>query len=151
MDNLAQVAQILTKAGYTLQDCQVGFLCITDPTCIWPPFLEFIHNAWIVLTFITGILLAGWGATMVRGANHDMVKNLRSLVLIFGVLSVALPAVNLLGAGRAVVNSCNTIKLSQSHINELVRMRGQSMQQPEFENFDIRDSNFDDLNSDFAF
>ncbi len=151
MDNLAQVAQILDKAGYTLQNCEVGFLCITDPTCIWPPLLEFIHNAWLVLTFITGVLLAGWAATMLRGANHDMVKNLRSLVLIFGTLSVALPAVNLLGAGRAVVNSCDTIKLSQSHIDELVRMRNQSMQQQPFENFDIRDSNFDNLDSEFNF
>ena len=81
MENAAQIAHILQKAGYDVI-YQGGDLFITEPTCIWPPLLEFIDVAWVVLTVITGILLAGWGATMLRGANHDMVKNLRTLVLI---------------------------------------------------------------------
>ena len=152
MDNLLEVKRILVETGYgVLKDCPAGSLCIVDPTCIWPPLLEFIHTAWLVLAFITGILLAGWAATLLRGANHDMVKNLRSLVLIFGTLSVALPAVNLLGGGQAIVNQCDKIEISQDQVNELLKMRNQSLEQQQFENFDIRDSEFDNLEPEFNF
>ena len=149
MENLAEIAQILTKAGYQIQDCQTGFLCIVDPTCIWPPLLEFIHTAWIILAVLTGILLAGWGATMLRGAQHDMVKNLRTLVLIFGTLSVALPAVNVLGAGRAIVNQCDTIKISQDQVNELLKLRNQSLDTNQYETFEVIDSQYDDIEFNF--
>lgn len=144
---ISQVAKILTKAGYILQDCnQDGFLCITDPTCIWPPLLEFITNAWYVLTAITGILLAGWAVTMLRGASHDMIKNLRTLVLIFGSLSVALPAVNMLGAGKAIVGQCgDPIMVSYDRIQELVQMSRETLEHQQFENFDISDSAFDEF------
>lgn len=151
MDNLQQVAQILDRAGYILRDCQVGFLCIVDPTCVWPPLLNFIRVAWIILTFITGMLLAGWGITMLRGANHAIINNLRTLVLIFGTLSVAIPAMNLLGGGKAIVNQCDTMKISQAQVNELLKMRSQYLQQQNFEHFEIRDSDFDDLDSEFNF
>ena len=121
MESLAEMAKILTKAGYQLTDCQVGFICLVDPTCIWPPLLEFVHVAWTVLTVITGFLLAGWGITMLRGAQHDIVKNLKTLVLIFGTLSVALPAVNVLGAGKAIVGQCDVIQISQEQINQLLQ------------------------------
>ncbi|MCQ2580870.1 MAG: hypothetical protein MJ164_01720 [Alphaproteobacteria bacterium] len=147
-----EIKRILVESGYdVLKDCPGDTLCIVDPTCVWPPLLEFIHTAWIVLTVVTAFLLIGWAVTMLRGANHDMVKNLRSLFLIFGTLSVALPAVNVLGMGRAIVNHCETIKISHAQVEELLKIRNQSMQQQETEHFDIRDSNFDDLDSDFNF
>jgi hypothetical protein len=146
MDNLSLVAQILTKAGYILNDCTNGYLCITDPTCIWPPLLNFINTAWIILSVATGFLLAGWGITMVRGANHDIVKNLRTLVLIFGTLSVAIPAVNVLGAGKAIVGQCDIIKVSQEQVNELVNLNNESLTNPDYESFEIIDSAVDEFN-----
>ena len=140
MESLATVAQILNKAGYHLTDCQVGFLCVVDPTCIWPPLLEFINYAWIIITVITGFLLAGWGITMVRGANHDMIKNLRTLVLIFGSLSVAIPAVNVVGGGKAVVGKCDIIKISQSQIDELLQTTDIGKSDENYEVFVITDS-----------
>ena len=149
MENLANVAKILDKAGYTLKNCQSGFLCIQDPTCIWPPLISFISVAWVILAVITAFLLAGWGITMLRGANHNMVKNLRTLVLIFGTLSVALPAVNVLGAGKAIVNQCDTIMVSAEEIDALVQMKSQTLQDAGYENFEIIDSQFDDMEFNF--
>lgn len=141
----ADFIQTLSDAGYKLLDCENGFYCIEDPTCIWPPILEFVNNAWIILTIITAFLLAGWGITMLRGANHDMVKNLRTLVLIFGVLSAAIPAVNVLGLGEAIVSECETIKIAQTQIDELLQMRDIHMENPTYEHFEVLDSAFDDI------
>lgn len=141
MEDLAEIAKILNTAGYNLTDCQAGFICITDPTCVWPPLLNFINTAWIIISVITVFLLAGWGITMVRGANHDMITNLRTLVLIFGMLSAAIPIANMLGGGKAVVNQCDIIKISQEHAQELLQLRNQSKwQQDNYEIFDIKDS-----------
>ena len=150
MENAAQIANILQKAGYDVV-YQGGDLFITDPTCIWPPLLEFIDVAWVVLTVITGILLAGWAATMLRGANHDMVKNLRTLVLIFGTLSVSIPAMNMLGGKHAIVSKCDKIEISPEQINELLKLRNQTRSDSDYESFEIIDSEFDDMDDDFNF
>ena len=146
MDNLLEIKEILTRAGYSvLKNCPGDSICIIDPTCVWPPLLNFIHTGWIIIAVITGFLLAGWGITMVRGAKHDMIQNLRTLILIFGTLSVALPAVNLMGGGTAIVNQCNTIQISTEQTQELLDMLNQNkFQQESYEFLDIQDSAFDD-------
>ena len=106
---------------------------------------EFIDTAWVVLIIITGFLLAGWGITMVRGANHDMIKNLRSLVLIFGTLSAAIPAMNVLGVGKAIVSTCETIEISQAEVAELLKLHENEMENPTYEHFEVLDSAFDDV------
>jgi hypothetical protein len=160
MDSLAIAIQTLKNAGYTLRGCRVGFICLEDPTCIWPPLLDFIHVAWMVLAIITAFLLAGWGITMVRGANHDMVKNLRTLILIFGTLSVALPAVDVLGGGAFVLEHCATIEISKAEVDKLLNMRDVKMKEPKYEHFLIKDSydsleyqdsQVDDLEDEFNF
>ncbi len=160
MDNLAEAIKILKNAGYTLRDCRNGYICLEDPTCIWPPLLNFINTAWVVLTLITAFLLAGWGITMVRGANHDMVKNLRTLVLIFGTLSVALPVVDVLGGGAFVLNQCDTIEVAQTQVNELFNSYKDRLKPTTYEYFNISDSydqleyteqKSDDLENEFNF
>lgn len=138
MDSLASAARILTDAGYILENCEAGFLCIKDPTCVWPILHEFISNAWMVLAVITGFLLAGWGITMLRGASHDMMKNLRDLVLIFGSLSVALPVVDVLGLSDTLVDKCDTIKVSQEQINAFYQ--DYNIKQELYEEYDIQDT-----------
>lgn len=144
MQELAEIARLLTKAGYIVRDCQIGFVCIVDPTCIWPPLLEFIKNAWIVLTTITGVLLAGWAAVLLRGAKNDYVKNLKTLVLMFGTLSLALPAVDFLGGGAFVVNKCDVMKISVSQVQELLKTRDTKITPEEYEVFEVIDSETDD-------
>ena len=149
MQDLAEIARILTKAGYIVKDCQLGFICIVDPTCIWPPLMDFIKNAWIVLTTITGVLLAGWAAVLLRGATNDYAKNLKTLVLMFGFLSLALPAVDFLGGGKFVVNQCNTMKISLSQVQELSKAREFTQKPEEYEFFEVIDSATDDPEFNF--
>ena len=141
----AEFMQILDRAGYKLLDCESGFYCIEDPTCIWPPILDFVNTAWIILAVMTAFLLAGWGITILRGANHNMIKNLRTLVLIFGTLSVAIPAMNVLGLGEVIVSECGTIKVSQTQVDELLQMRRLQMEDVTYEHFEVLDSAFDDI------
>ena len=140
--SLKIIADTLQTAGYTLVDCSDGFLCIQDPTCIWETLEQFLEYARVILTFVTVVLLAGWGITMVRGAPHDMVKNIRTLFLIFGTLSVALPAVNVI-AGKNIVDKCQIIKISHQDIQELLNEH--PLQPAIYEEFDIKDSAFDDF------
>lgn len=146
-EQLKAIVQTLEKAGYQFPaTCSNGFLCIIDPTCIWTPLLEFIHTAWIILSVVTALLLIGWGVTMLRGASHDIVKNLRTLVLIFGALSVALPAVKFLGGDKVVINQCNVIKIPTSELQELVNAQHKTLEQNNYEYFDVQDSAYDDTN-----
>jgi len=145
-----QLKTLLYRAGYHIeQTCPKDNVCITDPTCIWPILGDFINFAWIVLAVITGFLLAGWAATMLRGASHSIVKNLRDLVLIFGVLSVAIPAINLLGGGKFIYGQCNVIQVSQEQIDQLTNNK--TMKQPEYEYFNITDSAYDTPEPEFGF
>lgn len=142
---LQHAVTVLYKAGYHFPpECDNGFLCIIDPTCIWPPLIDFVNTAWTVLAFLTGVLLAGWAATMLRGAKHDMVKNLRTLVLIFGIASVALPAVNFLGGGQFVLGKCDIIKVPAAEVAEILNTH--KLNQVSYEEFDIWDSQYDDPN-----
>jgi len=145
-----QLKTLLYRAGYHIeQNCPSGDVCITDPTCIWPILGDFIHVAWIVMAVITAFLLAGWAATMLRGASHSIAKNLRDLVLIFGVLSAAIPAINLLGGGKFIYGQCNTIRVSQEQINQLTQDK--TIEQPEYEYFNITDSAYDAPEPEFGF
>lgn len=150
---LADVAQLLRKAGYEVHS-QAGFLYFVDPTCIWPPLLEFINTAWIVLTVITAFLLLGWGITMVRGAAYsmtDIAKNLRALLLIFGTLSVAIPAVNVLGAGKYVVSQCNVIKISRAQVKALMDLPEQPIYQATVSQDSYNDNTGNNIDNEFNF
>jgi len=149
MEEVAEIVKILNTAGYIVKDCQMGAICIADPTCIWPPLVSFIKTAWMVLTAITGVLLAGWAAVLLRGAKNDYAKNFKTLILMFGTLSLALPAVDFLGGGKFVVNQCATIKIPADQVQELLKMRGQKLKQNEYEVFEVIDSAADDPDFNF--
>lgn len=149
MEDLAEIARVLSKAGYIVRDCKIGSICIVDPTCIWPPLLDFIKNAWIVFSAITGVLLAGWGAVLLRGATNDYAKNIKTLVLMFGALSLALPAVDFLGGGKFVVNKCDVMEISQAQVQELLKSRGQKFKNHDYEVFEVIDSATDDPEFNF--
>ncbi len=150
LENLRNVGLLLKRAGYEVHACGGDSICITDPTCIWPILSEFINNAWIVLSVITGFLLAGWAITMLRGAKHDMVKNLRTLVLIFGTLSVALPIVEVLGFDKLTVNKCEQFKLSKQQIAEILKPYGDKLKQEQYEEYDIHDTGIEDDDSEYS-
>lgn len=150
---VADVEQLLHNAGYYVHRCQAD-LCLTDPTCIWPPLLEFINTAWIVLTVITAFLLAGWGITMLRGAMYsasDIAKNLRNLLLIFGTLSAAIPVVNVLGAGKYVVSQCKVIRISQAQVQELLDLRDVTFAEPVYEQVNVQSTSNEQDEPEFNF
>ena len=146
LELLNNAYKILKDAGFTFppQPC-TDSICIVDPTCVWPILLSFINTAWIVLTISTVVLLAGWGATMLRGAQHDMAKNLRTLVLIFGTLSVTMPILKVMGGEQLLIDQCNVIKLSTQEVGDLLELAEKSLKKIDYESFEITDSAYDDL------
>ena len=136
---LASVLKLLERAGYSFPStCPNDFICIIDPTCIWIPLLDFINTAWVILTLATIILLAGWGITMLRGAVYSMKElsqNLRTLVLIFGALSLALPIIKV-----------NIIQVPQQDVHKMVQESRKSFEKSNYESFEISDSAYDEFN-----
>ncbi|MBO4672316.1 MAG: hypothetical protein J5608_01530 [Alphaproteobacteria bacterium] len=147
---LASVLKLLERAGYSFPStCPNDFICIIDPTCIWIPLLDFINTAWVILTLATIILLAGWGITMLRGAVYSMKElsqNLRTLVLIFGALSLALPIIKVIGGEQLVINQCNIIQVPQQDVHKMVQESRKSFEKSNYESFEISDSAYDEFN-----
>ena len=145
LETLEDIMRLLQYAGYKKSpNCPSDdFVCIFDPTCVWPPLLEFINTAWVIIAVITGFLLAGWGITMIRGARHDMVKNIRDLVLMFGILAAAPPIISVLGGDDAIIKQCKTIEIPFSQIQSWIQENsGKKFHDGGYEIFEIQDSNF---------
>ncbi len=121
-----------------------SFIYLEDPSCILRSFMTFAEYAWIIIVFITGILLFGWAISMIRGAKNDIFTNLRNLVLIFGVLAAAGPIINMIYGDDLFKRGCRTIKVELSEVNRLLDARKLKLstrdQYDLYEEFDIYDS-----------
>lgn len=98
IDYLERIERTLKNSGFhnirfTEQDGIITYIQMEDPGCIFRSFEVFLEFAWIVLAFITGVLLAGWAWAMIRGSKNAELKsianNIKNLLLIFCTLTIA--------------------------------------------------------------
>ena len=140
---LETIVRLLKNAGFNVLGADSEFIYLEDPACILRSFATFAEYAWIIITFITGILLFGWAISMLRGAKNDYVTNLRSLILIFGVLSAAGPIINVVYGDNLFAKGCKTIEVSIDKIQEQLAARDAKLsnsQKNQYEEFDIYDT-----------
>lgn len=140
----ATIIRLLTNSGFTVKgmDATSTFLIIEDPSCVLRSFETFIEYAWIFITLITAILLFGWAISKIRGANTDIATNIRNLLIMFGVLSVATPIINLIYGDDLMARTCQDIKIPLADIQKILDARNSKMSPNDnlFENIDIFDS-----------
>lgn len=138
--NENQIIQILQNAGFHNVQIKSGTLYMEDPGCVIRNFETFMEYAWVVIVAITGLMLFAWAVSMLRGAKNDIFSNLKNLMMIFIVLSVVPPALNLIYGGDIFGTTCRQITISMSRVNELMDMRKQKIADEQIEIIDIFDS-----------
>ena len=122
--NTDTIIRLLSNAGFHNVGADASYIYMEDPACILRSFETFIEYAWVIIVFVTGMFLFGWGLSLIRGAKTDGIfMNLRNLVLIFGALSAVWPILNAIHGGDVFTRGCNQIKIPLSEINKVLDMR----------------------------
>lgn len=139
----ATIIRLLSNAGFRVLGTDGANLYIEDPSCILRSFQTFTEYAWIILTFITGMLIFGWAVSMIRGAKNNIFINLRNLTIMFGTLAAAGAILNMIYGGDLFARGCQTVAVDINTVNEMLDMRQKKMspQQTDlYESIDIYDS-----------
>lgn len=139
----ATIIRLLSNAGFRVLGTDGANLYIEDPSCILRSFQTFTEYAWIILTFITGMLIFGWAISMIRGAKNNIFINLRNLTIMFGTLAAAGAILNMIYSGDLFARGCQTVAVDINTVNEMLDMRQKKMspQQTDlYESIDIYDS-----------
>lgn len=141
--NTAKILSLLRNSGFHVLGADGTYIFLEDPACFLRSLSEFMDVAWVIIGFITGVLLFGWGVAIIRGAANNIVTNLRNMVLIFGVLALAKPAVNLIWGDDLFTSGCKVIQVPIEEVNRALaardaRLGGQFEDNVEI--FDIWDS-----------
>ncbi len=154
----ATIIRLLSNAGFHVLGADGANLYIEDPSCILRSFQTFTEYAWIIITFITGMLIFGWAISMIRGAKNNIFMNLRNLTIMFGTLAAAGAILNMIYGGDLFARGCRTVAVDINTVNEMLDMRQKKMspQQTDlYESIDIYDSGVvranvaaDDVNGD---
>lgn len=160
IDELARIERTLENSGFH----DVGFIetngAIThiqmeDPGCIFRSFEVFLEFAWIVLAFITGVLLAGWAWAMIRGSKNAELKsianNIKNLLLIFCTLTIAPFVINAIYGkelfkredGELVFPKCEHFQVPYDTVKNFLYQRKSSDADKLFEYLDWSDSALD--------
>jgi len=119
------ILRLLSNAGfYNLRVVDNQFIQMENPSCVLRGFENFLDYAWVILVFITGMMLFGWAVAMTRSHKNaelmSVAENLRNLLLIFGVLSLVRPVVNLIAGGDIFAKGCDTIQVSIEEVQKLI-------------------------------
>ncbi|MBQ8294134.1 MAG: hypothetical protein IJX89_01985 [Alphaproteobacteria bacterium] len=138
--NTDTIIRLLTNSGFHNVQTDGTNILMEAPSCILRAFETFADYAWFAVTFVTGILIIGWALSMIRGAKNDIFTNLRNLILIFGILSLSGPIINLIYGDDLFARGCDTITVPISQINEMLARRNIKFDTNQYENFDIYDS-----------
>ncbi|MCL2331454.1 MAG: hypothetical protein FWC61_02815 [Proteobacteria bacterium] len=118
-----QILQLLKNSGFHVISADADFIFLEDPSCFLRSLSDFMDVAWIALAALTGVLIFGWAVAMVRGAQNNIIVNLRNLIIIFGILAAAKPAVNVIWGDDLFATGCKRIQVSVSEINRVLAAR----------------------------
>ena len=142
--NTDTIVKLLTNSGFHNVRVDPDFVYMEDPSCILRSFETFAHYAWIAILVLTGFMLTGWAISMIRGAKNDFLTNLRNLIIIFGVLSIAKPMMNVIYGDDLFAHGCRTITVPMTEMNRLLDARNSKLKTHDefdlYEDFDIYDS-----------
>ena len=141
--NTETIVRLLVNSGITVRGADANSVYIEDPSCILRGFETFVEYAWIIITIVTGVLIFGWGISMIRGAKNDIFINLRNLIIMFATLSLAGPIINVIWGGDLFARGCKTVAVPMDKLNELLEARNKKLKNASgdlYENLEIYDS-----------
>ncbi len=140
--NVDTILKLLHNSGFHGLRADAEFIYMEDPSCILRSFETFIDYAWFCIMVLTGVLLCGWAISMLRGAKNDIFTNLRNLIIIFGVLTLTRPILNLIYGDDLFAQGCKTIAVSIEETSKLLDARNAKLgtDAEQYEQIDIYDS-----------
>lgn len=155
--NIDAILRLLKNSGFNEVRVDGSYIHMEDPSCILRSFEVFFDYAWIVIVFITGILIFGWAISLIRAGKgvSGLVTNIRNLTLIFGILAATKPIINLIWGGDLFATGCKTITVSIADVRKILDARNQQLSKRNadalYEEFDIYDSGavYSDTNTVF--
>ena len=141
MDQIALIKRLLENTGLHVYGVSDGNIVIEDPACITRGFEQFFNDAWIALVAITGFMIMIWGIAKIRGAKFSEMNYFKSLVMIFMVLSVMFPILNVIYGGDLFGIGCRKISVSLDEVKTLLSARTKgNVDALQYEDIDIYDS-----------
>ena len=141
MNNIETIQRILKDAGLNAR-VENDVIYLEDPSCVTRGFENFLTYAWDVLFIITIFLIIGWAMSVIRNAKTEIRENIKSLVLIFGILSATGPILNIVFGGDLMGHTCKELPVSVSEINEILETQvgSTALDAKLYEDLDIYDS-----------
>lgn len=127
--NDSTIVDLLTNSGLNVVGIDSSFISIEDPACIFPAFDAFLYYAWVVIFILTGIMLFGWGVLYIfKGVKIDsFFHNIKSLVLIFAVLSLVKPIVDVVYGDNLFERQCEVKQINRAQVDELLNLRNKKL------------------------
>lgn len=138
------VIQKLLNAGFNVLGMDhSGNLIIEEPNCLVRIFETFLDYAWIIIVFITGMLLFGWAIAKISGSDTKIEKNLVNLTIIFGILSAVKPIINMIYGADLFGRGCGKISVP---IQEVTKQYKDKLSDKNlYENIDIYIDNYNTM------
>lgn len=144
--NPEEMINLLTNSGIKVFGMDNNFIYFEDPSCIFPAFDTILNYAWIVILVLTAFMLTGWAILYIKnGVNiNTLFNNAKTIILIFCILSVVKPIVNVIYGDNLFARGCETRKAEISEIQKLLDMRHQTFANSDnallYETFSVVDS-----------
>lgn len=144
--NVEEISRLLQNSGIRVLNTDVRSIYIEDPSCVLRGFETFLTYAWVIIIFLTGVLLFGWAVSLIRGAEHGVKNtaiNIRNLFMMFAGLSMVGVGMNVVYNGDVFGVGCKQIVVSIDELNQLLDARHRKMSgRPNdlYEEFQIYDS-----------
>lgn len=143
---IEKILLLLKNSGLNVHGVDSNFIYFDDPSCIYTAFDNILHYAWIVILVLTGIMLFGWALLYIKNGVkiNDIFNNAKTIILIFCVLSLVKPIVNLVYGDNLFGRNCEVMKVSLYNVQELLNVRKQTLSNMDenslYESFDMVDS-----------
>lgn len=141
-----EIRRLLEHSGIKVHDIKDGFIYFEDPSCIYTAFDTILNVAWVVILVLTAIMLFGWALLYIKNGTkiNDVFNNAKTIILIFCVLSVTKPIVNVIYRDNIFSSGCEIKQASLTNVQELVEMRTKALSGANdvssYEIFDMVDS-----------
>lgn len=133
--NNETILRLLQNSGLHVHGMDADFIYLEDPTCVIRSFEVFAEYAWMIITIFTGLMLLGWALSMIRGAKNDIFSNLKNLILIFGIVSLVGPIINVLYGDDLFALGCRTVRVPVADAQEVLAARQKKL--PTYANNDL--------------
>lgn len=155
--DIEKIVLLLKNSG--LQNITVGngIIEFDDPACIYTAFDKILEFGWIVIVFLTLLMLFGWAVLYIKNGVklNNLFSNAKTIILIFCILSIVKPIVNFVYGDNLFARGCDRKQVSLTSVQELLELRNKnlpkSIEDELYEIFDVTDSGvIYDSNSQYA-